>query len=172
MQVKRFTTSTASLSVKAMCRAVSSYSIFITSFFLVSDADQVVTKLLDGVGGGAGLDSLGIVGDEDGLGGLDDDNTLTALLAVQTPLVGLQHDELLAGDVEATALDLLDTVRITLVLVCIDNLRHLLGINGEARRSSPDTVALGIEDGGLVNVAGADEAGVNVCLPRHGCGCG
>lgn len=79
MQVKRFTTSTASLSVKAICRAVSSYSIFITSFFLVSDADQVVTKLLDGVGGGAGLDSLGIVGDKDGLGGLDDDNTLTAL---------------------------------------------------------------------------------------------
>lgn len=46
---------------------------------LVADADKVVRELLDGVGGGAGLDGLGVVGDEDGHVGLDDDNTFLAL---------------------------------------------------------------------------------------------
>jgi hypothetical protein len=35
--------------------------------------------LLDGVGGGAGLDGLGVVSDEDGHVGLDDHDTLLAL---------------------------------------------------------------------------------------------
>lgn len=46
---------------------------------LVADIDEVVGKLLDGVGGGARLDALGVVGHKDGLGGLDDDNALSAL---------------------------------------------------------------------------------------------
>lgn len=46
---------------------------------LVTNADEVVTELLDGVGGGTGLDVFRVVGDEDGLGGLDNDNTLLSL---------------------------------------------------------------------------------------------
>ena len=46
---------------------------------LVSHTNQVVGKLLDSVGGGAGLDVLRVVSDENGLGGLDDDDTLLAL---------------------------------------------------------------------------------------------
>lgn len=46
---------------------------------LVADADKVVGELLDSVGGRAGLDGLRVVGDEDGLGGLDDDDALSAL---------------------------------------------------------------------------------------------
>ena len=46
---------------------------------LVSDADKVVGELLDGVGGRSRLDALGVVSDEDGEGGLDDDDTLLAL---------------------------------------------------------------------------------------------
>lgn len=80
MQVKRFTTSTASSSVKAMYRAgFLSHPISFTNAALVSDTDQVVGKLLDGVGGGAGLDGLGVVGDENGLGSLDDNDALLAL---------------------------------------------------------------------------------------------
>lgn len=48
----------------------------------------------------------------------------THLLAVQASVFGLDDDESLTGDVEAGALDLLD---IALVLVCVDNLLHLLG---------------------------------------------
>jgi hypothetical protein len=46
---------------------------------LVSDLDEVVGELLDGVGGRSRLDALGEVSDEDGEGGLDDDNTFLAL---------------------------------------------------------------------------------------------
>ena len=46
---------------------------------LVVDAYQVVGELLDGVGGGTRLHSLGIVGDEEGLLGLDDDDAFLAL---------------------------------------------------------------------------------------------
>jgi hypothetical protein len=47
---------------------------------LVSDLDEVVGELLDGVGGRSRLDALGEVSDEDGEGGLDDDNTFLALI--------------------------------------------------------------------------------------------
>lgn len=119
---------------------------------LVSDADEVVGQLLDRVGGSAGLHTLGVVGDENGLGGLDNDETLLALLftgvladlrakglegmfapthllSVQTPLVGLEHDETLASNVQASALDLLDAVGVALVLVRVHNLLHLVGSN-------------------------------------------
>lgn len=46
---------------------------------LVPDLDKVIAELLDGVGGGTGLDRLWVVCDEDGLGGLDDDHALAAL---------------------------------------------------------------------------------------------
>lgn len=46
---------------------------------LVANADEVVAELLDSVGSNTGLHDLWVVGDEDGLGGLDDDNTLLAL---------------------------------------------------------------------------------------------
>lgn len=46
---------------------------------LVADADEVVCELLDSVGGYAGLDVLGVVGDEDGHVGLDDNDAFLAL---------------------------------------------------------------------------------------------
>lgn len=47
---------------------------------LVADANEVVGQLLDGVGCAAGLDGLRVVRDEDGFGGLDDDDAFSALL--------------------------------------------------------------------------------------------
>lgn len=55
------------------------------------------------------------------------------------------------------ALDLLHAIG-ALVVVCVDNLLHLGGRHGEAGGSGPDAVAGIVEDGGLVDVAGGDEA--------------
>lgn len=55
------------------------YFRYLTGWHLVANADEVVGKLLDGVGGRAGLDGLGVVGDKDGLGGLDDHDAFPAL---------------------------------------------------------------------------------------------
>lgn len=77
------------------------------------------------------------------------------LLSVDTPVVRLQHDEALACDVNAGTLDLLD---VGLVLIGGDNLLHLLRGDGEASRCCPDARAVGGEDGGLVDVACADQA--------------
>lgn len=89
----------------------------------------------------------------------------THLLAVDTPVVRLDDDEALAGNVQAGALDLLDVAG---VLVGGDDLLHFGGGDGEAGAGRPDAVAFVVEDGGLVDVAGADEAvGVEV-LVRDG----
>jgi hypothetical protein len=79
----------------------------------------------------------------------------THLLAVETPLVRLDANVAVAGDVEAGALDLLD---VGLVVVCVDDGLDLGGGDGEARACGPDAVAGAAEDGGLVDVAGANEA--------------
>lgn len=112
---------------------------------LVVDAYQVVGELLDSVGSRTRLDVLGVVGDEKSLLGLDDDDAFLALkilvsftrksswsvhrthlLAVQTSVIGLDDNKLLAGNVETGALDLLD---VGSVLECGDNFTHLLGRN-------------------------------------------
>jgi hypothetical protein len=79
----------------------------------------------------------------------------THLLAVETPLVRLDHNVALLADVEAGALALLD---VALVVVGGNNRLHFRGLDGEARACGPDAVASSAEDGGLVDVAGADEA--------------
>ena len=56
---------------------------------------------------------------------------------------------------EAGALDLLD---VALVVVCVDDGLDLGGGDGEACARGPDAVAGAAEDGGLVDVAGANEA--------------
>lgn len=55
------------------------------------------------------------------------------------------------------ALDLLHAVGAG-VLVRADDLLHFLGRDGEAGGCGPDAVAGVVEDGGLVEVASADEA--------------
>ena len=79
----------------------------------------------------------------------------THLLAVQTPVVRLDHNVALLADVEAGALALLD---VALVFVRGNNRLDFRGVDGEARACGPDAVASTAEDGGLVDVAGADEA--------------
>ena len=80
----------------------------------------------------------------------------TNLLAVNTPVIRLDDDEALASDVQTGALDLLDVGR---VLVSGDDFLHFGGRDGEAGAGGPDAVAGVVEDGGAVDVAGADEAG-------------
>jgi len=46
----------------------------------VPNLDQVITQLLDHRGRGTGLHALGVVCDEDGLCGLDDDDAFSALI--------------------------------------------------------------------------------------------
>ena len=82
----------------------------------------------------------------------------THLLSVNTPLVGLDHDEFFARNVQPRALNLLHTV-LARVLESVDHFRHLLGRDGEAGARRPYAVAFTIEDGRLVDVASADEAG-------------
>ena len=84
------------------------------------------------------------------------------LLPINTPIIRLQHHEPLARDVQAGTLHLLDAVG-ALVLVRGDDLLHFLGLDGEAGARGPDGVAFGVEDGGFVEVAGADEAGGGEC---------
>ena len=79
----------------------------------------------------------------------------THLLAVETPVVGLDANVAVAGNVEAGALDLLD---VALVVVCVDDGLDLGGGDGEACARGPDAVAGAAEDDGLVDVAGANEA--------------
>ena len=81
----------------------------------------------------------------------------TYLLPVNTPLIRLQHHEPLARDVQPGALDLLDAI-LARVPVRGDDLLHFLRGDGEAGRSGPYAVAFVVEDGGFVDVAGADEA--------------
>lgn len=45
-------------------------------------APDVVAEVLDNGGGVGGLYALAVVGDEDGRGGLDDDDTLLALRVI------------------------------------------------------------------------------------------
>jgi hypothetical protein len=49
---------------------------------LVANAYQVISELLDSVGGNTRLDVFGVVGDEESLLGLDDDKTFLALVAL------------------------------------------------------------------------------------------
>jgi len=52
----------------------------------------------------------------------------------------------------------------------IENRREILALlrcDREAGRRGPYGGASSVEDGGFVNVTGADEAGVNISLPRH-----
>ena len=50
----------------------------------IPDLDQVITQLLDHRGRGTGLHALGVVCDEDGLCGLDDDDAFSALPTPRT----------------------------------------------------------------------------------------
>lgn len=61
------------------------------------------------------------------------------LLAVQTSVVGLEDNELLAGDVETGALDLLDVGG---VLECGDDFGHLCGRNLWRRTRSAQVLSL------------------------------
>lgn len=61
-------------------------AIIIIKVPLVAHADKVVGELLDGVCCRPGLNGLGVVSDEDGLLGLDDDDALFALRSVSTLL--------------------------------------------------------------------------------------
>ena len=79
----------------------------------------------------------------------------THLLAVQTPVVRLDHNVALLADVEAGALALLD---VALVFVRGNNCLDFRRVNGEARACGPDTVASTAEDGGLVDVSSGHEA--------------
>ena len=86
----------------------------------------------------------------------------TDLLAVNTPVIRLDDDEALASNVQSGALDLLD---VGSVLVRGDDFLHFGRRDGEAGAGGPDAVAGIVEDGGAVDVAGADEAeGASVSL--------
>lgn len=78
------------------------------------------------------------------------------LLSVQTCLVGFDDNVFLPGNVQARGLNLLGCRG---VLVRAYDLLHLLRRHGEARRAGPDGIPLCVEDGGFIDVAGAEKAG-------------
>ena len=86
---------------------------------------------------------------------------VTHLLPVQTRLIRLDDDVLLARYVQPRALHLL---RLRVVLVRADDFLHFLGRDVEVRRGGPHGGAFTVEDGGLVDMAGADEARVAVSV--------
>lgn len=74
----------------------------------VANPNQIITQLLDSVGGRSGLYCFWVMCDKYGLLRLDNDHPFLPFLAVQTSLVGFQCEELLAGYVEAFRLDFLN----------------------------------------------------------------
>lgn len=88
------------------------------------------------------------------------DHVMTNLLAVNTPVVCLQHHEPLASHVQPCALDLLHAIG-AFVFICRHHFLHLLRRDGKPCGACPYRVALGIEDGGLVDITGADKAVLN-----------
>lgn len=62
----------------------------------VPNPDQVVGQLLDDLRGLAGYGRVAVLGDEDGLGRLNEDDAVGLLLAVDRARVGLQAKELAA----------------------------------------------------------------------------
>lgn len=122
---------------------------------LISHLDQIITQLLRRVGRNTGLHALGVVCYEQRLRRLDNHHTLTPLLAVETPVVRLDAHEPLPGDVESLALHFLD---VGFVLVGGDDGLHFGCRDGEVGGCGPDAVAFAVEDGGFVEVSGADEA--------------
>jgi len=131
---------------------------------LITHSNQVSAEFLDRVGCGAGLYCLGVMCDEEGLFCLDDHDAFSALLPIQTSIICLNHNILLPRDVQPRTLHLL---RLAVVLVRAGDFLHFLRGDVEVCGCGPDGGAFGVEDGGFVDVAGADEAGVDVCLPRH-----
>jgi hypothetical protein len=79
----------------------------------------------------------------------------THLLEIDAVVIGPQCHVFLAGNVEAAHLDLF---RFRGILEGTDNCLHLLRAELEAWRGCPDTVACGAEDGGFVDMAGANQA--------------
>lgn len=145
---------------------------------LIPNPNEVITQLLDGISSSARLHALRVVCDENRLGRLDDDNALPTLtnkapvstalptlarreishlLPVNTPLISLQHNKSLPSNMQPRALHLLDAI-LAGILVRVDDLLHFCRRDLEARAGGPDAVAVAVEDGGLVDVAGADEA--------------
>ncbi len=81
---------------------------------------------------------------------------MTYLLPVNTPIIRLQHHIPLSRNIQPAALHLLHAL-LPWVLVGGDDFLHLLRGDGEAGGGGPVAVAFGVEDGGAVEVAGADE---------------
>jgi len=123
---------------------------------LVSLCDEVVGESLDDGAGVAGNSGLAMMGDDDGLLGFGNSETSPARSCVDAAALGAGHNESLATNKETLG----ESAVLGLVVTAHnggDGL-HLLGLHVEARRSSPDTVTSSADDGGLVDVAGANEA--------------
>lgn len=132
---------------------------------LVALADEVVGKTLNGRTGVAGNLGLAMLAEDNGLLRLSNGDTLTSRSRVNASVFGSGYDVSLTANKE--------TLGKSLVLgsgVTVDNSGngfHLLGLDLETGRGSPDAVSGGADDGALGDVTGADEAGIDVCLPRH-----
>lgn len=147
---------------------------------LVSDLDQVVAQLLHRIGRRPRLHALRVMRNQYRLRRFHDHHALSTLhkisalhhlstafpslrpctaylLPVNTPIVRLEHHKPLPRDVQPRGLHLLDALG-AFVLVRRHHLLHLLRRDGEAAAGRPDAVALAVEDGRPVEVAGADEA--------------
>jgi hypothetical protein len=125
---------------------------------------EVVSELNDRVESVGSLDVFIVVGNDDGLTGLEGDNALFALLCLEPILACLDGHVLYAVDLDTLGDDLL---WFRLVVEGLGDGCPLLIGQREARGCGPVGCAVDIADEGLVDVAAADEAGVNVCLPGH-----
>jgi len=94
---------------------------------------------------------------------LDDDHAVLALLRIYAVIFHLENCVLDAVDFEAFGEDVAG------VGVGVYDDLHLVWFDREVRRVGPVVFAVDAEDGGAVDIAAADEAGVNVRLPGHGC---
>jgi hypothetical protein len=134
---------------------------------LVANLLEVLAQLGDRVEGVGGLDVSRVVSDEERLGRLVGDDALLALLGLERVVAGLDGHVLFAVDLDAVGDDALG---LALVVERSSDGAHLGGGEREAWRRGPGSLAGGIADDGFVDVAGADEALINVCLPGHDCG--
>lgn len=124
--------------------------------------DQVVSQLLDGVGALTGLNLIVVNTNEDGLAGLDANNTSGTLLAVDGALVSTESDVVNTTNVEARSTNTVG------ILEGSNEGLNFGGLDAQTGSNSPDTTFLA-EDGSLSNSLGTNQVVVDVCLPAHCC---
>jgi len=131
------------------------------SYILIPNTNQIILQSLHSANTALGCDAIRVMGEEEGLCCLCDDHAVFALFSPYG-LVGCGDDGVFdAIDVEAGAVEWI------WVREAIKEDFHFFRSNLEVGRSCPAVLSIDTKYSSAVDVASADEAGIDVCLPGH-----